>query len=659
MAPPPMNWLRLARRVLLPAAVLSLCIPAPGRAADSPSAAAPPSQGAALTTEDVSAFLDRAIPSALAAGDMAGAVVTIVKDDAVLVSRGYGHADVAAERAVDPARTLFRVGSVAKLLVWTAVMQQVEAGVLDLDRDVNAYLDFPIPHEPGAPITLRHLMTHSAGFADVVRDMTAADPASLQPLGTYLRTHVPARLHPPGQVIAYSNYGSALAAYIVERVSGMPYADYVEARLFQPLGMTRSTLAQPVPEPLSSDLAAGYRMASAGPGTFEFITAAPAGALSTTAPDIARLMRAYLKGGSLDGTGILRPETLQAMFTQAASAHPDLTGLGLGFFLERRNGHRVVWHAGNTGYFHSVVKLLPDQGVGVFFSFNARGGMPNAGLTGRLLWEDFMDRYFPGAPAVSGTSPHPAADTAAAAGSYLPTRRVADGPVGLSALRNVVTVSAGSGGQLQVDALRDTGGKPVAWTPVAPDLWRDATGEHSLAVVRDSAGTVVRMASDYPVQVIQYDRAAWWLPWILPTLQGLAGLFAAAILAWIAQALWSLRDRHPAIPSTVPAWRRWGIRIAVVASLACLVGWATFLTAAGMDLTLHTARGDVWLHLLRLAAILGIAGALLAIVDVPARWRAPAAPLGRRLGATLVGLALVTFAGLALAFDLATFSFQY
>src|SRR5438094_2670439 len=148
----------------------------------------------ARTKEDVEAWLDGFTPYALQRGDVAGAVVVVVKDGQVLLAKGYGYADVAARKPVDPERTLFRAGSVSKLFTWTAVMQLVEQGKLDLDADVNGYLDFKIPPRNGKPITLRNLMTHTPGFDETIRALIIADPKDLLTLEAGLKHWIPPRV---------------------------------------------------------------------------------------------------------------------------------------------------------------------------------------------------------------------------------------------------------------------------------------------------------------------------------------------------------------------------------------------------------------------------------------------------------------------------------
>ena len=200
-----------------------------------------------LDRGDLSTWLDGLVPYGLKSGDIAGVVVVVVKDGKVLLQKGYGYADVARKTPMDPDTTMIRPGSTSKLFTWTAVMQLVAEGKLDLDRDVNAYLDFKIPHKSGKAITLRDLMNHRAGFEEGLKDLLATDPHGLPSTEQYLKQHPRPLLFTPGQVPAYSNYGAALAGYIVQRVSGEPFAQYVERHIFLPLGMRHATFLQPLP----------------------------------------------------------------------------------------------------------------------------------------------------------------------------------------------------------------------------------------------------------------------------------------------------------------------------------------------------------------------------------------------------------------------------
>src|SRR5438046_2501688 len=251
-----------------------------------------------LTKTDFETFLDALIPSQLRNRNIAGAVVSVVKDGQVLFQKGYGYADVEEKKPVLPDQTLFRPGSVSKLFTATAVMQLVEQGKLDLDRDVNDYLDFALPKTYPEPVTLRQLLTHTGGFEETLKNLFVAHESDIKPLRTYLMNEMPARIFLPGNISSYSNYGFTLAGYIAERVSGEKFEQYITNHILQPLRMTNSTFDQPLPPQLAAQMSKAYLIASKKPRDFEFVQVAPAGALSTTAADMTRFMLAFLQDGS-------------------------------------------------------------------------------------------------------------------------------------------------------------------------------------------------------------------------------------------------------------------------------------------------------------------------------------------------------------------------
>ena len=307
-----------------------------------------PQQLHALTKEDVEAWLDGFMPSSLQRNDVAGAVVVVVKDNQVLLAKGYGYSDVAAKKPVDPATTLFRAGSVSKLYTWTAVMQLVEQGKIDLDADVNNYLDFKIAPRGDKPVTVRSLMTHTPGFDEVIRALIVADPHALQKLGDQLKRWVPPRVTDAGSTPAYSNYGAALAGYIVERLSGESFDDYIDRHIFAPLGMKYATFRQPLPKELEPYMAKGYKVASGPPQPFEIVTIAPAGSISISGEDMARFAIAHLQNSSFENQRILQEATAIKMHSTGNDIIPPLHRMLLGFYESDINGHRVISHGGDT-----------------------------------------------------------------------------------------------------------------------------------------------------------------------------------------------------------------------------------------------------------------------------------------------------------------------
>lgn len=404
---------------------LSICLGVAGMVA----AAAPTQALAANVAEttpadisdpqDMEAFIDGIMTAQLDAHHFPGALVAVVKDGELLLAKGYGYADLSTLTPVEADRTLFHPGSISKLFTWTVVMQLVEQGKLDLDADVNTYLDFTIPATYSDPVTLRHLMTHTPGFEDKGLGIFAASAEDLIPLGEFLADNVPARVYPPGETTAYSNYGTALAGYIVERVSGLPFEQYIEDNIFQPLDMQHSTFRQrDFPSALAEDVSMGYTYANGASkaGDPEFVQVFPAGSLSSTATDMAKFMIAYLQGGQYGDERILQEETVDEMFKQQFTNDPRTTGIGLGFYEIRAANPRIVGHEGDTMYFHSLLGLIPEHNVGLYVSYNS-GGVGGLGAwdARRDLLDAFLARYY---PAEQSPVPIPPADFLTRAGRF-------------------------------------------------------------------------------------------------------------------------------------------------------------------------------------------------------------------------------------------------
>ncbi|WP_405233107.1 serine hydrolase domain-containing protein [Lentisalinibacter salinarum] len=314
----------------------------------------------------------------------------------LIFAKGYGYQDVEQQIPVDPATTLFRPGSTSKLFTWVAVMQLVEQGRLDLDADVNTYLEtFQIEDTFDEPITLRHILTHTAGFEDGgFGYLIIDDPDRIMPLAESMKRYQPERVNPPGAQTAYSNYATALAGLIVANVSGTSFNDYVRENIFEPLGMTRSSFEEPLPEDLADDMAISYGLEAGRfvEKPFEIISNfGPAGAMSATATDMVRFGQALLNGGELDGARILEAETVAQMLAPAFSHDDRLMGMALGFYATDYNGFRVVGHGGDTRWFHSYLGIDPENELTFFVSFGAGGGSPVRSAFAPALYNE----YFP------------------------------------------------------------------------------------------------------------------------------------------------------------------------------------------------------------------------------------------------------------------------
>ncbi len=476
--------------------------------AQHPAVAPQPSPQPVLTKADFETFLDALIPSQLRNRNIAGAVVSVVKDGQVLFQKGYGYADFEAKKPVLPDQTLFRPGSISKLFTATAVMQLVEQGKLDLDRDVNDYLDFAIPKTYPEPVTLRQLLTHTAGFEDTLKNLFVAHESDIKPLRTYLVDQMPARIFPPGTVPSYSNYGFTVAGYIIERVSGEKFERYIDNHILKPLRMSNSTFDQPLPSQLAPQMSKGYLNAAKKPRDFEFVQAAPAGALSTTAADMTRFMLAFLQDGSVDSVAILNPETVRQMETRQFELHPMINGLGMTFMEYCMNPVRAIAHGGDTVYFHSDMVLVPDQHVGYFISYNSLG--KNVGGGRGEVWRTFVDRYFPsrGEPKIDADPNTAKSDGRAVSGVYDGTRRGETTFLKILALMSQIRVNSDKDGVLTVEGDKNQRGQLKEWKEIAPLVYGESDGLEKIAFRRDGSG-VVREMLPFPA-VFESQRVPWY-----------------------------------------------------------------------------------------------------------------------------------------------------
>ncbi len=613
----------------------------------------------ALTVEDLNAWLDGYMPYALHTADIAGAVVAVVKDGQILSERGYGYSDVAARTPVDPKLTLFRPGSVSKLVTWTAVMQLVEQGKIDLDADVNGYLDFKIPAREGQPITMRNLMQHVAGFEEQAKGIISEDPKA-PGFEALLKQWVPQRVFAPQGTPAYSNYGASLAGYIVQRLSGESFDSYVENHIFRPLDMQHSSFRQPLPAALVPLMSKGYELASDPAHPFEIIGPAPAGAMSSPAEDMAHFMIAHLQNGEYHGNRILSAATAEMMHNSPLTLLPPLNRMELGFFETNINGHEVIGHLGDTSYFHTSLHLFLKEGVGFYVSFNSAGKNGAAHSLRMALFDDFADRYFPAPETPEQIDAKTAAAHAAMlVGHWVNSRGSQSNFLAAVGFLSQTKVSLGPKGELVVpfNGLND---KPRHWVEVAPFLWRDPDGHERLAAKVEN-GKVVRFSIDELSPFMVFDRAPWYQDsaWLLPLLYASLGALALTALLWPVAAL---VRRHYKVrltldPATLRAFRL--SRIAAVLILAGLGLWAFTVVRMVNDLNNLSASFDPMVHLAQafgaIAFIGGFAAMLWNLVAVWTRRRRWPA----RLWSVVLALAALGMLWVALAFHLIGFGVNY
>jgi len=455
----------------------------------------------------------------------------MVRDGQVVLLQGHGEADTSRAIPVDAERTLFRVASVSKLFIWTAVMRLVEQGRLDLDADVNTWLeeDLQLPPTFPEPVTLRHLMAHTGGF-EVLERLWPAGPTP-DALVDYLRERRPARVRPPGTLSAYSDYGTTLAEHIVERVSGQPFEDHLRKEIWEPLGMRRTRFRRTVPPELVADTARGHTLEHGHPRAqpLERVVVASSGSMLTTAPDLARFMLAHLHGGAVDGHRILGEETVRRMHRQHFTQDARLSGWAHGFMEFHLNGRRLLGHTGDAYQFTSLLVLMPEHGWGLFVSYNGLGER-NAAQRARMeLLYALLDRDFPAPPPhapMKGLATRPERFT----GAYQTTWRSYGTAEASLAWRQEIRVLAGEEGTLYI---HQPGMRARRWLEEEPLLFQPAESPDSpdrVAFREDARGNITHLfLENRPLEA--YARVPWYdtAPVVLGLFAGCGVLFALAV----------------------------------------------------------------------------------------------------------------------------------
>jgi len=478
-------------------------------------------------------FVDGVMTAQIASGRAVGAAVSIVHGGELVLARGYGSADRATVRPVSNA-TLFRIGSVSKLFVWVAVMQQVAAGRLDLNTDVNTYLKtLQLPETFPEPVTLKHLMTHTAGFEDQpLLGLFARGPQTVGDFHSNLITMLPRRVMMPGKFAAYSNYGAALAAHLVEIASNQSWDDYVDGHILKPLAMTATTTRQPVPEALNDNMSKGYlwrddRYVNA---PFEFVTIPPAGSVSATAPDMGRFMLELLSRGD---TAVLTSAARAQLFEPGYERDPRLNRVLYGMYEQSSHGRRLVGHGGDTLAFHAVVLLDPALDLGIFAAYNnERGEAARDELVAALL-----DRLY-GAPPVPQQTPGQSVDAQRYQGFYSSLRAPVSGHARLASLLGTVQVKVDAEGHLVMPGPKG----PRRFVKIDADLFESEDGRERVAFRADGARAMDLLPDSVPP--IDFARVA---PRDEPPLHIalVATVLALCITAWLAWPLswWRHRGR--------------------------------------------------------------------------------------------------------------------
>ncbi len=659
--------------ILLLLLAIATVLGSPGLAQTPPGPSSPsPSQSSREPTDEreVEAFLDGYLGHQLEDYDIPGATVTVVKDGEILFAKGYGQAEVEKGEPVQADETLFRIASITKLFTTTAAMQLVEEGKLDLHRNVNTYLtDVEIPNTyPGRPVTLHHLLTHSAGFEEHYTGSGARDASDVEPLDEYLSQQMPARVRPPGEVSSYSNYGMSLAGLVVQEVSGIPFDRYLEENVLAPLSMESTSTAQPPAPELRERLATGYDVEVGDPVArpFEYFDDGPAGAASTTATDMAAFMISHLQDGRYGDARILHEDTAKEMHETQFQHHPRLDGMAYGFAEQNLNGERTIQHGGNIEQFHTMLALLPEHDVGLFVAYNSYGD--GGDFAEYELLQAFMDRYYPEAPpqVIEPSGQGVSGNADRVAGSYRVGRSNYTGFEKVLTLLTGARVSANEDGSITTTGgylTLDLEATEQRWVEVEPLLFRAESGGEQIAFREDGEGRITYLTGDAD-PTIPYEKVA---SYQAPRLQvvlliGSLVLFLLTTLAWPAGALISRRytgrygvqakDTPGADDRTAHRARvlAWAVSVLI---LLFVIGMAIVFSNAGVTLA-NVSPSLVAVLTLALIITVGAAGVL---VYAALAWKRRYWGLFGRLYYSLVALSMLIFVAQLGYYNLLGFQF--
>ncbi|MBB4825434.1 CubicO group peptidase (beta-lactamase class C family) [Sporosarcina luteola] len=313
-----------------------------------------------------------------------GAAIAVVLDGEVILLKGYGQSDIEKDIPVDPERTIFEAASVSKIYTWSAVMQLVEQGKLDLDADIREYLPSNfLKLKFDEKVTMLHLMNHTAGFEEKTEYLFTYDPKDIISLDDYmLNQKQPKQVHKPGAITAYSNYSTALAGYIIQLVSGQPFEEYMQDHVLGKLQMDNSSFVQNWEQMKTTIASKGFGYEKNG-DHFEtapniYVSESPAGSLNTTASDMANFMLAHLNPQQTGDLQLFQDkETLRTMHEQSYSPNPQLPGNAHGFWERFQGEHRMIEHGGNLLGYTALLSLLPEQNFGLAFLTNVANESSN------------------------------------------------------------------------------------------------------------------------------------------------------------------------------------------------------------------------------------------------------------------------------------------
>jgi CubicO group peptidase (beta-lactamase class C family) len=425
-------------------------------------------------------FVDSVITTQIKKENIPGAVFVFVKDWKIFYSKGYGLANVAKNIEVDPAKTIFRIGSISKVFTADALLQLADKGLIDLNTDVNSYLKtIKVPSSFPKPITASHILAHTAGLDEIRPGTQAAAEGGILSLNDFLKPKL-VRLWSPGEIVMYSTYGITLGGLVVEDVSGQSFENYLARNIWTPLQMNNTFIT--IPATASDKLAIGYESGNGVnvPQNWEWYHTAPASSINSTAEDMAHWLIAHLNNGEYENKSIMSKSMMNEMTRHQFSMHPRMYGMAYGFFEEYFNDIRFLYHGGNMAGFNSLSVLIPSQNAGFFFASQHEGSSIRENLQWAIFDKFYNTSYTPSKPVNSSADPE---RVKLFAGKY--QYNVYCHTCGVPFQSMTFTISPNTDGTIQLNGRK--------WIEVQENLFVREDGRSKVGFRKDSSGKVTHM----------------------------------------------------------------------------------------------------------------------------------------------------------------------
>ncbi|SCN08311.1 Protein Flp [Bacillus wiedmannii] len=348
-----------------------------------------------LNPKDVEAFTNKVIPEKMKKENAAGVALVVVKDNQILFQKGFGFSDKEKNTPIDPKKTVFRLASISKVFTASAVMQLVEQGKIDINKDIVNYMGgLKYQNKMGEPVTMEHLLTHTTGFdyVDPRPEDIHYQENDYTMLKDYVGDNMPTVVRKPGDTYTYDNFASMLQGYIVQSLTNTPFYKYMAKNIFYPLEMHNSSFV--MTNFIKEKLATGYdAKGNAIPFYQTRPTDMPQGSMFSTGSDVGNFMIAQLSDGKFKNNQILQKETVEDMQKTKFALHPKYPNMTYGFEFfspQSHNGQYVFGKGGNIPGFSSLMWLIPEHKIGVFVVTNK-----DSSALPVEVFDDFMNHYFP------------------------------------------------------------------------------------------------------------------------------------------------------------------------------------------------------------------------------------------------------------------------